>query len=41
MNAEGHAPFVTPGYDSTFTIAIRYPGPSPEEANAVHKEFVS
>jgi hypothetical protein len=31
----------TPVYESKISLRIRYPGPSPEEAYALHKQFVS
>ena len=30
----------TPVYQTTITLKIQYPGPSPEEAYALHYEFV-
>jgi hypothetical protein len=32
---------VTPVYETIVHVSIRYPGPSPEEAYALHKQFVS
>jgi hypothetical protein len=31
----------TPVYETIVHVSIRYPGPSPEEAYALHKQFVS
>jgi hypothetical protein len=31
----------TPIYETIIHVSIRYPGPSPEEAYALHKQFVS
>ena len=31
----------TPVYETTITVKIQYPGSSPEEAVALHKEFVA
>jgi hypothetical protein len=31
---------ITPVYETVVRVSIRYPGPSPEEAFALHKQFV-
>ncbi len=32
---------IVPVYESRITVRIRYPGPSPEETYALHKQLVS
>jgi hypothetical protein len=41
MNQPAEPTANTPVYESRINVRIRYPGPSPEEAYALHKQFVS